>query len=401
MPIETFSEAYGQRGSVLTRTTGSGVVSKVISTALIQKSVTSTVNRTPRHKPSGWLYPTTYRRTLSVIDRGNGVHVRSRVPPTTSGGYYQTYEETGVIDEIAGNLQTSLSLLPVHKPDQENRALIEALLSLKEQRVNLAQAYAERQMTANLLASSLNRIARSVSLLRRRKFKKAWQEIGGHPKKLPGSWLEYQYGWNPLLQDIKGSVDALQRRQSLDDWIITVKGNVTEKGRLEDYPNPVLEWPCVRKTSWMRGYFVRLDYNPGNTFLSTLSSLGLTNPALLAWELLPYSFVLDWLLPVGDWLSCLDAANGFEFHSGSTTRRRECTTFVKALTGKVTSANPYVVSRADYECSRREFDLERVIHLSSPFPNFPGFKDPFSLTHVANGFSLLSQALAGKPPKVY
>lgn len=398
MPIETFSESYGQRGSILTRITGTGVVSKNVSTVPVQKTVTSTVNRTKRHKPDGWLYPTSYRRTLSVIDLGNGIHRRERVPRTTSGGFYQTYEEVGLIDEIASHVQTSDTLLPAGNDDLMNRALIEALLSLKESRVNLAQAFAERQMTADLLGSSLSRIARSVMLLRKKQFKKAWQVIGGNPKSLPKSWLEYQYGWNPILQDVKGSIDALQRRQSLDDWVITVKGNTTEKWKTYNFLQNG-EWPLIKRTRAMRGYFVRLDYTPGNSFLSTLTSLGLTNPALLAWELLPYSFVMDWFLPIGDWLSCLDASNGFEFRSGSVTARRECFTHVKAVTGPV-AVNPYMVTHADYECHRREFDLLRTPYAVEPRPFYPAFKDPFSLTHVANGFSLLSQALAGGPPSV-
>lgn len=398
MTIETFSESYGQRGSILTRITGTGVVSQVISTVPTQKSVTSTVDRTKRHKPTGWLYPTSYRRTLSVIDRGNGIHRRERYPRTTSGGFYQTYEEVGLIDEIAALVQQSPTELPASSITLQNRALIEALLKLKNQQVNLAQAYAERKMTADLLASSLNRIARSVMFLRKKQFKRAWREIGGNPRSLPKSWLEYQYGWSPLLQDIKGATDALQLRQDLNDWVVTVKGNATEKWKSEEFLQNG-EWPSVRRISAMRGYFVRLDYTPGNGFLATLSGLGLTNPALLAWELLPYSFVIDWLLPIGDWLSCLDAALGFDFRSGSITSRRECNTYVKALTGTA-PVNPYKIVHADYECHRREFDLLRTPYSSSPLPSYPGFKDPFSLTHVANGFSLLSQALAGGPPSV-
>lgn len=399
MTLEVYTETFGQRGSVLNRITGTGVNQPVVSNVPTQKSITHRVDKVRRHKPAGWLYPTAYERTLSVMDRGNGVHQRERVPPTTSGGLYQTYLEVGLIDEIAGLLQQAPCEMPQPSDSMKNRALIEALLKLKNQQVNLAQAYAERKMTADLLASSLTRMARSLKHLRRRNLKAAWRELGGNPRKLPQSWLEYQYGWTPLLNDIHGSVTALQGRKELDDWVVTVKGNVTEV-----FPNSEEflqngEWPCRRRISGMRGYFTRLDYTPDNGFLAILSSLGLTNPALLAWELLPYSFVIDWATPIGDWLSSLDAGLGFQFRSGSTTLRRERFSHVKALTGPVAS-NPYKVVRADYECSRREFSLIREVHSSSPLPGFPGFKDPFSLGHVANGLSLLSQALAGGPVRV-
>jgi len=31
----------------------------------------------------------------------------------------------------------------------------------------------------------------------------------------------------------------------------------------------------------------------------------LTNPALVAWELVPFSFVADWFVPIGSWLTAI------------------------------------------------------------------------------------------------
>jgi hypothetical protein len=46
---------------------------------------------------------------------------------------------------------------------------------------------------------------------------------------------------------------------------------------------------------------VRID----NPALATAQAVGLTNPALVAWELVPYSFVIDWFLPIGNWLTAI------------------------------------------------------------------------------------------------
>ncbi len=51
---------------------------------------------------------------------------------------------------------------------------------------------------------------------------------------------------------------------------------------------------------------VRVD-NP-NLFLA--SRLGLTNPAAVAWELVPYSFVVDWFVNVGDYLNQFSEFHG-------------------------------------------------------------------------------------------
>lgn len=42
----------------------------------------------------------------------------------------------------------------------------------------------------------------------------------------------------------------------------------------------------------------------------TFQQIGLTNPLLLGWELIPFSFVADWFIQVGDYLETLDALIG-------------------------------------------------------------------------------------------
>lgn len=396
MAVETFTESYGRRGSTTTTVNGAGSVTVNNSTTPVQRAITSFRTNNRRHKPDGWLYPTSYTRTLSSRDNGQGTWQMKRFPPTTSPLFTNVQTEVGCIGNYSAYL--NVGSLPPAQSALKNRAVIEALLKLKDQQVNLAQAYAERQMTADLLGSSLSRIARSLRLLRRRKLKEAWRELGGNPRKLPKTWLEYQYGWTPLLNDVHGSVTKLQQLKKLSDWVITVKGNVTDKSTSEEILTG--SYSARRNIESMCGYFVRLDYTPDNGFLSTLSSLGLTNPALLAWELVPYSFVVDWAVPIGDWLSSLDASLGFQFLSGSATEKRQCLTRVRALIGIHPQDPLYKITRAEYECSRKELSLIRTPYVSSPLPGFPGFKDPLSLVHAANGLSLLSQALSGGPVKV-
>ena len=42
----------------------------------------------------------------------------------------------------------------------------------------------------------------------------------------------------------------------------------------------------------------------------TLSETGFSNPLSVAWEIVPWSFVIDWMIPVGDYLNGLDALCG-------------------------------------------------------------------------------------------
>lgn len=49
-----------------------------------------------------------------------------------------------------------------------------------------------------------------------------------------------------------------------------------------------------------------------------IQQLGLDDPLGLIWELTPYSFVVDWFLPVGQWLSSFRSIKGLTFQGGYT-----------------------------------------------------------------------------------
>lgn len=58
----------------------------------------------------------------------------------------------------------------------------------------------------------------------------------------------------------------------------------------------------------------QLDTLNPNVLLA--SNLGLTNPAMVAWDLVPFSFVVDWFLPVGKFLNSFDSHYGFSLKHG-------------------------------------------------------------------------------------
>jgi len=50
--------------------------------------------------------------------------------------------------------------------------------------------------------------------------------------------------------------------------------------------------------------------------------ISLGNPMELAWELIPFSFVVDWFLPIGNWISALDATLHVTGTWGTVTTKR-------------------------------------------------------------------------------
>lgn len=63
------------------------------------------------------------------------------------------------------------------------------------------------------------------------------------------------------------------------------------------------------------------------------SQLGFVNPAVVAWELVPFSFVVDWFVNVGDVLSSYTDFLGFKFLESSVTsfNKDRVTTYYQSI----------------------------------------------------------------------
>lgn len=366
-------------------------------------SVIEHVTRTTpidRPKPSGWLNPLAYDRESYSIARAFGAW--------ESGRRYKGDNPGGTLDQYTRNeglIYATDSPATADKfavPDTfswtalQAKAELQALLALKDEKWNAGVALGESSQLAAHVGHTATRIAKAYSNLRRGRWKKAGKALGLRIKDQPGNWLELQYGWKPLLQDVYGASQALSERNEVSDWLATVKANASQSTRTTSDLKTAgsLAW-WLRSRTDQYNVFVRLDYHPSSfDYLHIPAALGLTNPLSVAWELVPFSFVFDWISPVGDWLSALDATLGFTFLSGSVSK-------VHRRTGEYHGAprnthfivdNGRKVFNGDNALSERlsQVVMSRRVYGSSPTP-FPRWKNPASFGHMANGLGLMYQ----------
>jgi hypothetical protein len=287
----------------------------------------------------------------------------------------------------------------------KNQAVIKALNELKGMKVNYAQAFAERKQTANLVANTAVKCAHAMKALKRGNVREAAWALGVTPRsKFKGvaeSWLELQYGWKPLLADVTGSMENLYDKdhQDADRYRVTVRGSAKEgpATKNKSYGGNSGDWFVGYGTyKSLRSARVRLDYYLENPALAQASGLGIINPYDLAWELMPYSFIVDWFVPVGDYLSSMDADLGFKYRGGCWSTKQEDHEYGVRLSlnkGAPAAANFKVYEMSG--ASRLQLRYRRGVYATSPLPRVPGFKNPFSLTHVANALALLATSFSG------
>lgn len=293
-----------------------------------------------------------------------------------------------------------------------NVALTAALNKLKSQDFHLGNFVAEAHKSLGMIGDRFTTIAKQVNKFRT-KHPKQWETVkrvqsGFLPRKfwhqIPSLWLEYQYGWKPLMQDIYGALHHLLRESRYEVPYVYVESHRVSESNFTHHLS-LLGGPV-----WLDGspgadcifvdkqeVHIALVYGITSPLLAELSSLGLLNPAEILWETTRFSFVVDWALPIGPWLSALTAPAGYNFITGtrSTIVRRK---FVSSsMTGSMPSAKAGSFSVDYYGYPQAPIfsstlgQFDRTCYTSSPVPGLY-VKNPLSFDHVANGLSLLIQA---------
>lgn len=298
-----------------------------------------------------------------------------------------------------------------------SEAETKALAKIKLGDVEWGETIFQWRQTASLFTNNVRSIARDVRrfrrelrdvewrrLIRRRSFKERQKARKGRRCRdysLSQKWLELVYGWIPLLSDIYGSIVLLSDTMSLEGMVVCGRGKaygVTEE-QFDFDPAPTLAQPGPH---YELGYTFRTNhqvacdlwYRLDDIEVARVSALGLVNPAQLAWNLLPWTFVLDWLLPIGPWLGSFTADSGFEFMSGTTSYKREVIG-VSASGGVFEGRNGKTYfsgatySQPSISCEAAFF--RRNVLISRPVPGLY-FKNPLSPVHVMNAIALLRQA---------
>lgn len=311
--------------------------------------------------PSNGMLNYTYWKRKSTTSGFVKLAVGSSSSPNwllVSGGYLSTISAmtTGLSpgSTVAGDTRLNGAVKSI--------AIAKAANAVGAVRVNLPVAFSEFRQTRNLIASTAVSLVRAYADIRKGRFSKAAKRLGldETPAALKGGrakgmspherWLEYRYGWIPLLSDIKGSLEYLHEKAVAKQFYSVVKstheeyetvvstltddGNVTRAGTS-------FRVSTRRTASITRKGIVTYRFRITNPNLAQNHQLGIDNPALVAWELVPFSFVADWFVNVGDVLGqigafsgkeCVDASVGLQYSELS----KKTTTNVATATGQST-----------------------------------------------------------------
>jgi hypothetical protein len=279
---------------------------------------------------------------------------------------------------VISALHTSiLSSLDSEIADAKHRVDNKLLSKIKKQEVHIGNILAERKQTLELFSSTFKRLYSIIKL------KKNLLKVGASylrdPKKIADDVLAFQFGVKPLVSDIQAFAKYLDSPES--NPIVIARGNRKVPLRFEDGN---FRYDLILNVSHT------LKMKVSNPISKELSAFGLINPLEILWEVTPWSFVIDWFIPVGEYLSQHTADCGLEFLTGT-----ETVTIKGSVTTKVPVSIVDPVSGQLLETSGTFSGnfISRTVKISAPSIKLPRIKNPLSWSHGVSTVALIVQRL--------
>lgn len=213
-----------------------------------------------------------------------------------------------------------------------NRTNAEIMVKARREKMSLGESLIDLPKTIMMVADTSVRLYYAYHHLQRGDIKKTLEALNIRSLRnrrgrvverattLEGKWLALRYGWLPLAYDIHDGVSLVNQGFNKDDPTHFVVARHTKEWlpffghlwNLNDHPWRGINIGYSTQVNVDQKYRLRIK----DATLNYLTSVGLENPLYIAWQVMPYSFVLDWLIPVSDWLSALTAPLGLDFIDG-------------------------------------------------------------------------------------
>lgn len=219
--------------------------------------------------------------------------LRPIVPSFTRlGNYDPTNPANGYCTYYPTESETQISETEAIIRGHYESILITDVLNDADSRAAAQAAYVKAaeglpSVNSNAMANLLEVASLTAALLR--------GDVSKASKGIKDAWLAYRYAYTTTCLDVREYSDYIDRIQNLTE--LAAPDTIKCHGSSTDSRG--FRYHCVMKVKTS-------DALPSD-MKSTLSQFGLEMSAVNSWDMVPYSFVVDWFIPVSDILEQFEA----------------------------------------------------------------------------------------------
>lgn len=247
----------------------------------------------------------------------------------------------------------------------------------------------------------LKRYERYVKILAERK--KAYKAL--YPSKsivddFSGLWLEFRYALRPLINDLKNAFEALT--EQIEGERFTARGHEYVTGKSDNmisetyigysqdvvFQARVIEDESIKCRS---GILYHID----TELISMYQILGLDQPIEALYELIPFSFILDWFFSIGDLINSFFKSSGLNILTSWYTLLVERSTTRKISSVQILPKNGYTWSSSQVEFGSSHMTAKWKFRVPNPaMPLLPRLDVKLNLAKTID-LGLIGRALLG------
>lgn len=210
------------------------------------------------------------------------------------------------------------------------------------------------------------------------------------------AWLSYRYGWMPIVYDMDGAMQFFAEAPQPN----YIRGRGQGKATVDEHfpnPNPGYGGISKRVTGSVKVVYYGWATAKAN-YAQFNRKLGgdIRDIPNTLWELVPGSFILDWFIPIGQYLQNLSAEVGIKFNIGCVSTKVDIAQTVSVDSGSKLGGGRHYMSERSGESTLEQFDRSTFSNLGSyPFPKM-NLSDSYSPLRAADTLSLLIGAVGNR-----
>lgn len=347
---------------------------------IVGQTIRQTYAKESRSRPENLLLSPTSRSQIWTADIvyaiGHGRPSNSCTAPDGTECFREYYGYGFTLNPIAAN-----SIWTLLNNDAATGWETKARLQIAEVSQNVAESLFEWRQTAGLvtaLSKGMRDSWRAYRDIRKGKFLRKTRLTTCH---VASSELVFSFGVAPLLMEVHEAVDRLNNRLGLNTLRV-IRGSAYGGGERRltgnyHWNGYNLGWhDCrlKRRQSW--SIVVRFAEPPPQFTMG--------NPIELAWELTPFSWLVDGVVQIGDWLTAMGALSNVVSLTGTLTTKDKRTVTSYSTSSSYTGVLPGRAIGKGYN---------RQVLTSIPMPRIPSWSPKRSwrkLMHAVSALRVLS-----------
>lgn len=366
----------------------------------------------------------TFKKWVKVLRKIRPPHLARKLP-VVDHAYWCTWERVSIpvyywdllYEDYSGHAifaqcpdQAGYGLIPAAQiwSTNDDIALISKLASkVQGTSFHAGTALAEIDKTLLMIGDTVKRVGKAWNYARVGNFRESSRVLTGKARNMSlkrtisQNWLELQYGWIPLLKDVHEGAETLASVLNVPrQRSVSATRSAINRSPWNTVSGPTGSGWIPKINGCEVGTRKRISVTSFEA--DPVQLTGITDVNSILWERTPFSFVLDWILPIGAWLdarfkasaihgSFVTSTKTWETHGGFSPNGDRCVTCYPI---------PGWSIKPDYYGHRGTFTRTLSSSLDVPLPGLKPLAKAASVLHVANAMALVTVLMKKPGPSV-